>query len=218
MRPLNLKDTFSWTRIWSCPRVKKSLQGRVVHHISSTIIHPQFILGAIPGLSSLMVSYQSLIFFTGIIFQRKTSKSPEWFNFTIAKLQSCRQYVANLRKLGGCLGSQESRLDSFKCTSHVLIEGSEIKTQPELSPHGVFFVLLLESRNFIAETEIIAERVFFFLYPRYTIAAVHLGRFVHDCPPGESKWGADSGSFLFQWSQQLEFCNEEVIYVWSLRP
>ena len=213
MRSLNLKDTFSWTRIWSCPRVEKSLEGTVVHHISSTIIHLQFILGAIPGLFSSMVSYQSSLF-TGIM-GKKTSKSPEWFNLTIAKLQSCL-YVANLRRMGA-VWITRIRKKSFKSKSCPHWRKWILHNQ-NCHLMVFFFVLLLESRNYIAETEIIAERVFFFLYLRYTIAVVHLGGFVHDCLPGESKWGADSGSFLFQWSQQLEFCNEEVIYVRSLRP
>lgn len=57
-------------------------------------------------------------------------------------------------------------------------------TQPELSPHGVFFVLFLES-NYIAETEINAERVFFF-----STEIRHRCEILGDlsiCPPGESK-------------------------------
>ena len=201
MRPLNLKDTFSWTRIWSCPRVKKSLQGRVVHHISSTIIHPQFILGAIPGLSSLMVSYQSLLFFTGIIFQRKTSKSPEWFHLTIAKLQSCL-YVANLQKLGGCLDHKNPALIHSSVQVMSSLKEVRLKHNQNCHRHGVFFVLLLES-NYIAETEIIAERVFFFS-TRDTPSLWSILGDLSICLPGGSKWGADSGSFLFQRSQQLE--------------
>lgn len=157
MRSLNLKDTFSWTRIWSCPRVEKSLEGRVVHHISSTIIHLQFILGAIPGLFSSMVSYQSSLF-TGIM-GKKTSKSPEWFNLTIAKLQSCL-YVANLRRMGA-VWITRIRKKSFKSKSCPHWRKWILHNQ-NCHLMVFFFVLLLESRNYIAETEIIAERVFFF--------------------------------------------------------
>ena len=167
MRSLNLKDTFSWTRIWSCP-LQKSLEGRVVHHISSTIIHPQFILGGIPGLFSLMVS-----FFTGIM-GKKTSKSPKWF-FTIAKLQSCL-YVANLRKLGGCLGSQDSRLDSFKCTSHVLIEGSEFYTTRIVTSWCFFCVVFGIQLHCWNRNQ--CWKGVFFLY-RDTPSLWNLGRFVH---------------------------------------
>lgn len=136
MRSLNLKDTFSWTRIWSCP-LKKSLEGRVVHHISSTIIHPQFILGAIPGLCSSMVSYQSSLF-TGIM-GKKTSKYPKWFNLTIAKLQS-RLYVANLRKLGGCLDHKTPPCLHSSVQVMSSLKEVRLKHNQSCHPHGVFFL------------------------------------------------------------------------------
>lgn len=79
-------------------------------------------------------------------------------------------------------------------------------TQPELSPHGVFFVLLLESRNYIAETEIIAERVFFFLYPRYAIAVKSWEICPFVCQESQNEVLTQEASCFNDLYKQLEFC------------
>ena len=86
-------------------------------------------------------------------------------------------------KIGRLSGSQESAL--IHSSVQVMSSLKEVNfTQPELSPSWCFFVLLLES-NYIAETEIIAERVLFF-----STEIHHCSKFLGDlsiCPPGESK-------------------------------